>query len=489
MEDKHLIALGYLSGLGYGLVCLLISFLLYKLGMPKEYTRKVVHILVGFEWVFLYNFFGAGIHFLIVCLAFLALLITAHIFKLMPMISSDQDNSLGTVYYAVAMTGVAIVGCFVEDVMLPFGIGIFCTSIGDGLAGLVGQLLKKDNPKIYFNKSLFGTLANFCASYLSAMVMTFIFELKLGVVEWCILAVVSTMLELITSHGLDNITVTWAITALAYAFINFDGIYNYILPILITPFVIAFAKAKGALTDFGILAAIIVDLFISVSLGNFGFLILLLFFGISILLDKIKKKIKNNRTVDEGLKGDCRDHMQVLANALIPSLSATLFAVSGIELFVVAFVASLSEALADTVASSMGAFSKKTFDLFKWKKCENGISGGVSIIGTVSALVASFILPLVALAFGAFDPLLVCITAASAFLGTIVDTALGSLLQVKYTCAVCGKLTEKHIHCDKPTKHHSGLKYIDNDVVNLLSGIASALISVFLCFLVMRSFI
>ena len=204
---------------------------------------------------------------------------------------------------------------------------------------------------------------------------------------------------------------------------------------------------------------------------------------------KIKKKIKNNRTVDEGLKGDCRDHMQVLANALIPSLSATLFAVSGIELFVVAFVASLSEALADTVASSMGAFSKKTFDLFKWKKCENGISGGVSIIGTVSALVASFILPLVALAFGAFDPLLVCITAASAFLGTIVDTALGSLLQVKYTCAVCGKLTEKHIHCDKPTKHHSGLKYIDNDVVNLLSGIASALISVFLCFLVMRSFI
>ena len=59
----------------------------------------------------------------------------------MPMISSDSDNAPGTVYYALAMTGVSLVGCFIPEVMLPFGIGVMCTSIGDGFAGVIGQLI------------------------------------------------------------------------------------------------------------------------------------------------------------------------------------------------------------------------------------------------------------------------------------------------------------------------------------------------------------
>ena len=149
---------GYLSAVGYALACLLIAAFAYKLGLPKKYTRKIVHILVGLEWVILYHFMGPGLHFLIVCLLFLILLVVTHKTKLMPMISSEADNSPGTVYYAVAMSGVAAVGCFVPAVMLPFGIGVLCTSFGDGFAGVVGQLCAKKNPKIYKNKTLIGTL-------------------------------------------------------------------------------------------------------------------------------------------------------------------------------------------------------------------------------------------------------------------------------------------------------------------------------------------
>ena len=99
---------GYLFGIGYALVCLLLSLALYKFGLPKKYTRKVVHILVGFEWMILYHFMGAGVHFLAVCIIFLVLLTVAYKGKLMPMISSDSDNAPGTVYYAIAMTGVAL---------------------------------------------------------------------------------------------------------------------------------------------------------------------------------------------------------------------------------------------------------------------------------------------------------------------------------------------------------------------------------------------
>ena len=69
---------GYIFGIGYALVCLMLSLLLYKLGLPKKYTRKVVHILVGFEWVILYHFMGAGVHFLAVCILFLLLLIAVY---------------------------------------------------------------------------------------------------------------------------------------------------------------------------------------------------------------------------------------------------------------------------------------------------------------------------------------------------------------------------------------------------------------------------
>ena len=75
---------------------------------------------------------------------------------------------------------VAIVGCFVPAVMLPFGIGIFCTSIGDGCAGLCGQLIRKYNPKVYRKKSLWGTLINFAVSSLSALVMSLIFGIAMG---------------------------------------------------------------------------------------------------------------------------------------------------------------------------------------------------------------------------------------------------------------------------------------------------------------------
>lgn len=466
--------LGYISSIGYGLFCLALAFVLYKLGVEKKYTRKVVHILVGLEWVFLYHFMGAGVHFLAVCLVFLALLLVAHFGKLMPMISSEGENAPGTVYYAVAMTGVAAVGCFLPDVMLPFGVAIFCTSVGDGLAGFIGQAIKRGNPKVYGNKTLYGALACFLFSAVGAALMSWVFDMGLELWHMLAIGALAMLLELITGYGLDNITITWAITALTYAFMYFPRITDYILPIIITPLIIAFATAKRALTGWGIVFAIVVDLMISIPLGNFGFLLLLLFFVGSIGVDKVKKHIKGAKAEDESLKGDCRDHMQVLANGLVPALCAVLFFAGKHPIFVVGFVASLAEAFADTTASGIGAFSKRTFDIFKMRRCPAGVSGGMSLVGTLASLAAAFVLPLVALAFGVLDLKLYFISSAAAFAGTIFDSLLGSLVQVKFKCAICGKITEKHIHCGEATKHNSGLYLIDNDVVNLLSSLFSA---------------
>ena len=468
---------GYLSGIGYGLICLLIAFVLYKLGVPKQYTRKVVHILVGFEWVFLYHFLGAGLHFVAVCVAFLILLLVAYKGRLMPMISSDGDNAPGTVYYAVAMTGVAIIGCFVPEVMLPFGVGIFCTSIGDGFAGLVGQLVTKHNPKVYRNKSLFGTLANLVCSFGVALVMSAVFDMGLSVWEALAIAALSTSLELVVGRGLDNIAITWAVTALTYAFMYFPSIGYYLVPILCTPLVIMLALSKKALTPAGVAAAIGIDLAISMTLGNFGFVLLMTFFCVSVLIDKVKRHAKSAGGAEE-LKGDCRDHMQVIVNGLIPALSAILFWCSHNPVFIAAFIASLAEALADTAASGTGVFSKKTYDPFRRIECKKGLSGGMSVIGTCASLVGAALVVGVALLWGAVNCKIALIALLSAFLGAIFDSFLGSVFQVKYRCTVCSELTEKHEHCGAPTVHARGLSLIDNDVVNLLSALFAAGLSI-----------
>ncbi|MBR4836031.1 MAG: hypothetical protein IKU99_03365, partial [Clostridia bacterium] len=123
---------GYLFAAFYGIFCLALAALLYKLGVEKKITRKVVHILVGFEWVILNHFMGPSVHVLVVCVLFTLLLVLTHRKNLLPMISSDGDNAPGTVYYGIAMTIMATITLFVPKMIVPFGIGVFCTSLGDG---------------------------------------------------------------------------------------------------------------------------------------------------------------------------------------------------------------------------------------------------------------------------------------------------------------------------------------------------------------------
>ena len=416
---------------------------------------------------------GAGVHFLAVCIIFLLLLAVAYKGRLMPMISSDDDNAPGTVYYAVAMTGVAAVGCFVPEVMLPFGVGIFCTSIGDGAAGLFGQLFTKHNPRIYGKKTLFGALANFSLSFLSAHIMSVIFDMGLGILHCLAIAILSATLELIVGYGFDNIAITWAVTALAYSFMYVPQTILYIIPILLTPIVVMLVTSKRALTSTGVWAALGLDLVISASLGNAGFILLLSFLVGGVLIDKLKRRSSDCHR-DESLKGDTRDHMQVLANGIVPALCAFLCAVSRNPVFAIAVVASLAEALADTAASGIGSFARRAFDPFRMRSCEKGLSGGMSLLGTLASIFGAAIISFGALLMGVVDITGALIALAAAFLGAVFDSFLGSLFQVKHRCAVCGKITEKHTHCGENTLYHSGLSLIDNDVVNLLSCLFSA---------------
>ncbi len=473
---------GYLFSLLYAFLCLGIGLGLYKIKVDKKITRKLVHILVGAEWLILYHFVGVSIHFLIVCLFFLLVLWISHRKNLMPMISSDGDNAPGTVYYALAMTVMAGICLVLPDMMLFFGIGVFCTSLGDGLAGIVGYGFNPDrtpNIRIFGNKSLFGTLITFIACF--GVTYAFDAYFSLGLKAWHIVAIAlfATELELVTGRGLDNITVTLGSSFLAYSFFAFSSVENYIVPILLTPAIIAFAKKKKALTTGGIIAALAVDIAISITLRSFGFCILLAFFAGGIIVDKIKKKTQKTKQNVENVekRGSCRDHIQVLANALVATVCAALYFFFDSRVFLIAFVASLAEALADTAASGVGALSGQAYDIFRRRPCQVGLSGGMSLLGTLASVVAALLVGVLALAFGEINLTEMSIITLAAVLGAFFDSLLGSLAQVKYKCSVCGSVVEREQHCGEPAVRYSGIPFVNNDLVNLASTLFAAGIS------------
>lgn len=476
-----MIVKGYIFSILYVLICVAGALLLHKIGVPKKYTRKFVHIFVGFEWVILNHFFGPSIHFTIVCILFTILLAADYKMKLVPAMSSDGDNAPGTVYYAVAMTVLSIVSLFEPRIMLPFGIAVFCTSFGDGLAGVLGQAVKKHNPKVYGSKSIVGTLTNFFVCFFVPFAFGYFYDYPIELWHCLIIAIFAAEIELFVSKGLDNIVITLSVALLAFSLVFYPVINSGLLAVMLTPVIIALAYSKKALTLGGIVLAVIMDIIITVSLGNFGFCVLITFFAGSVIVDKIKKhgkKTKQKETEPIEKRGDCRDVVQVFANGGVAMIAAIAYLISGEMIFVFAFCASLAEAFADTAASGLGFFAKRTYDVFRLKKCEGGLSGGMSLLGTFSSLVASAVISLVVLLFGVVDAAGFAIIFISGFLGSVFDSMLGSLLQVKYRCAVCKSIVEREVHCGAKTEKYRGLSFISNDTVNFFSTFFAAAMAV-----------
>ena len=192
---------------------------------------------------------------------------------------------------------------------------------------------------------------------------------------------------------------------------------------------------------------------------------------IDIFLDKKIKKI----TVQINKKSGARDFVQVLANGLPALISVVLYYITKEQLFAVMYTVAISEALADSIASDIGVLSKShPIDICTFKPITKGMSGGISLLGTSASLLACLLCG--GISFTHFHSMKISfVIVVGAFFGCLVDSILGSRIQAKYRCPVCNKITEKTIHCEQKTLLVSGVKFIDNCVVNLISNTVSVL--------------
>jgi uncharacterized protein (TIGR00297 family) len=178
-------------------------------------------------------------------------------------------------------------------------------------------------------------------------------------------------------------------------------------------------------------------------------------------------------------KGSRRDMFQVLANGGVGMLMALLLRLTGEPAFALAFAASFASANADTWASEIGVLSpREPVSLITFRRVPRGTSGGVTGLGLAVSLCGAL---LVALLSALSSPSLadaacrVGFVTLAGVVGSILDSLLGCTIQARYS-APGGGTTERRFSEGTPNTLVRGLPFVTNDVVNLLSTAAAAVI-------------
>jgi uncharacterized protein (TIGR00297 family) len=210
--------------------------------------------------------------------------------------------------------------------------------------------------------------------------------------------------------------------------------------------------------------------------------LLVTYFVASSVVSAVGRGRKEARTAPIVAKTGERDAAQVLANGGVFALAAIASTAGMPEMWrsiiTCGAAGALAASAADTWATEVGVLSGGVArSVVTRTVVPAGESGGVSWTGTLGgAAGAAFVAgvaALLGLARGApLAPLL------AGMVGSLVDSVLGATLQARRRCDVCGALTERQVHdCGGATRHAQGVRWIDNDVVNVTTTVAGFVIA------------
>jgi uncharacterized protein (TIGR00297 family) len=200
-------------------------------------------------------------------------------------------------------------------------------------------------------------------------------------------------------------------------------------------------------------------------------LLLILYFASSSALSRFGVDRKNARTQSIIEKGGERDAMQVLANGAIFAVAAGLAVVAPEHpaRWVALGVGALAESASDTWATEIGTlFGGTPRSISSFAPIAPGMSGGVTMAGTIAALAGALFVACVASGLG--WPMRVAIASfVGGIAGSTLDSLLGATLQVRNRCDRCDSATERVIHdCGETSRGVGGISWLGNDTVNLI---------------------
>ncbi len=252
------------------------------------------------------------------------------------------------------------------------------------------------------------------------------------------------------------------------------------------------AYKKRSLSLSGMLAAFVMGT-IYYGAGNlFWFGILLLFFVSSSVFSHFRGDRKAELEKSYAKSGR-RDAGQVLANGGLGMLACLGNLFWPDPAWAYFFVGTMAAVTADTWATEWGGLSKsEPRSILNGRRVLPGTSGGVTLLGSAAALAGAVCIGGAAWLLRMWtgddtysevgSALLAMVKwgligGISGLAGAFADSWLGATIQYMHRCVVCGKEIEVEEHCGRSTEHLRGFRWMDNDMVNLLSSLAAGLLA------------
>ena len=149
------------------------------------------------------------------------------------------------------------------------------------------------------------------------------------------------------------------------------------------------------------------------------FLPLLLFLVLSWVVTNIGKEKKKKLGTFEKK----RSIENVFANGIIPLLMVFLYFLTNKEIFILGYLGAAAAITSDKFSSEIGILDGVPRRILDFKKVKKGESGGITVLGSVAGMFASFLISLTSFLFGMQNKILIIFIAG--VLGNIFDSVFG----------------------------------------------------------------
>ena len=179
-----------------------------------EASRKFIHIMLG-NWWFIAMYYFTNVWFAaFVPATFVIINYVSYKKDIIKVMERDQQDGLGTVYYATSLLILVIVSFGIYKMPSLGLIPNLVMAYGDGLAGLLGRAIKSKKYKISdTKKSVAGSITMFAIS--TILIGVYLAFWHAGIFwttpHWPLVSILMgfaiTAIEAISAKGTDNITV------------------------------------------------------------------------------------------------------------------------------------------------------------------------------------------------------------------------------------------------------------------------------------------
>ncbi|MFP4289788.1 MAG: DUF92 domain-containing protein [Bacteroidales bacterium] len=424
-----------------------------------QLLRKMIHVFTGLT-IFMLSYLVERHVLLSLIIAGSLFAFFTYPFPYFNFIHQTSRKSYGTLFYPAGILS-AFILLYPNDINF-FRVALLVLTLSDTLANFGGSI-KKGNYYIkvtHETKSIYGI---FFFTLSSALIYLVLLSQSFSFSYFLLLIILSIHLEVISFRGSDNLSIPLGLALFFSITQNFQDHAFYGIILLVIAFGMGsfFLFRLRILTRWGSLFAYFLGVYLAGILGWKWAFPVILFFVTSVIFTKINSRINGKIKL-----ASQRNIWQVLANILPAVISSAIYLITGEQFFIYIFIALIAAVTADTWASEIGpVFNKQCFSLYDFRFHNAGISGGISLAGTLAASFAALLISAVSwyIFFDVFEIKKVMLIAMSGLMASFVDSFLGAFLEP-------GLIRKKFFKYNTSKE-----KITPNDIVNITASLSAPL--------------